>query len=154
MQKIEKIVIGSDHAGFEFKNEIIRILKEKKLPVEDLGTFTRESSDYPDAGIKVGEAVSSKKADRGILVCGSGIGMSIVANKFPGVRAALVSSDEAAGLSRRHNDANVLILGERILDPGKLSAILSIWLETEFEGGRHQRRIDKIDALERSLYKK
>jgi RpiB/LacA/LacB family sugar-phosphate isomerase len=154
MVKAKKIIIGSDHAGFEFKREIIELLKTKSFEVEDVGNHTKESSDYPDAGIKVGEAVSSGNVERGILICGSGIGMSIVANKFPGVRAALVADVETARLSRLHNNSNVLIFGERHLDPQKISAILSTWLETEFEGGRHQRRLDKIEALEKQLYKR
>jgi ribose 5-phosphate isomerase B len=154
MVKGIKMIIGSDHAGYDFKREIVDLLKAKGIEFEDVGNHTKESSDYPDAGIKVGEAISSGKAERGILICGSGIGMSIVANKFPGVRAALVADVEAARLSRLHNNANVLIFGERFLDPQKISAILLVWLETEFEGGRHQRRLDKIEALEKELYKK
>jgi len=154
MAKIRKIIIGSDHAGFEYKNKIVKILHSKNIEVEDVGNYTNESSDYPDAGIKVGEAVSSGKVDWGILVCGSGIGMSIVANKFPGVRAALVSDTEMAKLSRLHNNSNVLIFGERVLDSQKISPILSAWLETDFEGGRHQRRLDKIKELEKHLYLK
>ena len=154
MVKIKKIIIGSDHAGFAFKREIVDLLKARAIEVEDVGNHTGESSDYPDAGIKVGEAVSSGKVERGILICGSGIGMSIVANKFPGVRAALVADIETAQLSRLHNNSNVLIFGERLLDPKKIATILSTWLETEFEGGRHQRRLDKIEALEKQLYKR
>jgi ribose 5-phosphate isomerase B len=154
MDKIKKISIGSDHAGFELKREIVELLKARSIEVEDVGNHTKESSDYPDAGIKVGEAVSSGKVERGILICGSGIGMSIVANKFPGVRAALVADVKTAQLSRLHNNSNILIFGERLMDPQKISTILSTCLETEFEGGRHQRRLDKIEALEKELYKK
>ncbi len=148
------IMIGSDHGGFEYKKEIIGLLKEKQIDIEDVGNFTKESSDYPDLAVKVAQAVSDGKADKGILVCGSGIGMSIVANKFPGVRAALVHNVETAKLSRLHNNANILILGERVSDPRILPEILNVWLETDFEGGRHQRRLDKIEALEKQLYNK
>ncbi|MBI1822251.1 MAG: ribose 5-phosphate isomerase B [Nitrospirae bacterium] len=151
--KISKVIIGSDHAGFDFKQSVINQLKDQKVEVEDVGTRSKESCDYPDPAMKVAEAVSEGKADRGVLICGSGIGMSIVANKFPGVRAALVHDVETAKLSRRHNNANVLILGERVLNPQRIPEILSAWLDTEFEGGRHQRRLDKIEALEKKLYK-
>jgi ribose 5-phosphate isomerase B len=152
MSSLSKIAVGSDHAGFEFKKIVIDLLKSRNIVVEDTGTYSRESSDYPDSGIRVGEAVSSGMADRGILICGSGIGMSIVANKFPGVRAALVCDTDTASLSRRHNDSNILIFGERVLDRHKIPEILTAWLDTPFEGGRHQRRLDKIDALEKRLF--
>ena len=157
MQSKIKISVGSDHAGFEFKRRILEILghlNDKKYDPEDAGTFNNDASDYPDAAIKVAGSVSEGKADRGVLVCGSGIGMSMVANKFPGVRAALVTDLETAKLSRLHNDANVLILGERVLAPGLLPEILKIWFETAFEGGRHQRRLDKISELENKLFKR
>ncbi|MBI3594866.1 MAG: ribose 5-phosphate isomerase B [Nitrospirae bacterium] len=152
MANITKIIIGSDHAGFEFKKEIVGLLQAKKIAFEDIGNHTKDSSDYPDTAILVGEAVSAGRAERGILICGSGVGMSIVANKFPGVRAALVTDVETARLSRLHNNSNVLILGERVLEPQKIPAILSVWLDAEFEGGRHQRRLEKIEALEKQLY--
>ncbi len=152
--KISRVIIGSDHAGFDFKQSAINQLKDQKIEVEDVGTHSKEPCDYPDPAMKVAEAVSEGKADRGVLICGSGIGMSIVANKFPGIRAALVHDAETAKLSRRHNDANVLILGERVLDPRRIPEILSAWLETEFEGGRHQRRLDKIKSLEKKLFKR
>ncbi|MHB8483133.1 MAG: ribose 5-phosphate isomerase B [Nitrospiria bacterium] len=150
---MSKVIVGSDHAGFDFKKKIIDQLKAQTIAVEDVGTYSKESCDYPDPAIKVAEAVSEGKAERGVLICGSGIGMSIVANRFPGVRAALVQDVETARLSRLHNNANVLILGERVLNPQQVPEILSVWFETGFEGGRHQRRLDKIEALEKKLYK-
>ena len=152
--KISKAIIGSDHAGFDFKKKVIDQLKDLKIEVEDIGTHSKEPCDYPDPAIKVAEAVSEGKAERGVLICGSGIGMSIVANRFPGVRAALVQDVETARLSRLHNNANVLILGERVLNPQRIPEILSVWFETGFEGGRHQRRLDKIESLEKKLYKR
>lgn len=152
MLKFSRIIIGSDHAGFETKTRIIDVLREKGIKAEDAGAHSKESSDYPDFGMIVGEAVSSGNFERGVLICGSGVGMSIVANKFPGVRAALVGNVETAKISRLHNNSNILVIGERTLDPKKASDILMAWLEAEFEGGRHQRRLDKIEALEKKLY--
>lgn len=148
------VVVGSDHAGFDTKQQILEILKNKQIDAVDAGTFNNDSVDYPDAAIEVAGSVSEKKAERGILICGSGIGMSIVANKFPSIRAALVTDVETARLSRLHNDANVLILGGRMLNPGILQDIINVWFNTEFEGGRHQRRLDKIAALEKKLYQR
>jgi len=143
-----KIAIASDHAGFGLKNRILRYLAEKKVEALDLGTDGRDSVDYPDFACEVAESVSMGKTDRGILICGTGIGMSIAANKFPGVRAALCHNALTAEASRRHNDANILVLGERVLDEEAAIQIVRIWLETEFEAGRHQRRLDKIRAIE------
>ncbi|TAK02683.1 MAG: ribose 5-phosphate isomerase B [Candidatus Manganitrophaceae bacterium] len=143
-----KIAIASDHAGFGLKNRILRFLAEKKMEPLDLGANGRDSVDYPDYAIEVAESVSKGKLDRGILICGTGIGMSIAANKFPGVRAALCHNALTAEASRRHNDANILVLGERVLDEETAVQIVGIWLETEFEAGRHQRRLDKIRAIE------
>lgn len=139
------IALGSDHAGFELKHAIKDLLIEQGLSVEDFGTFSLDSCDYPDYARKVAEAVSQGACDRGILVCGSGVGVSIVANKVRKVRAALVNEVEAAVLSRQHNDANVLCLGARTTSQDKAKEIITAWLSTEFEGGRHQRRIDKIE---------
>jgi len=143
-----KIAIASDHAGFGLKNRILRYLAEKKVETVDFGTDGRDSVDYPDYAIQVAESVSKGKLDRGILICGTGIGMSITANKFPGVRAALCHNAVTAEASRRHNDANILVLGERVLDEETAVHIVRIWLETDFEAGRHQRRLDKIRAIE------
>lgn len=143
-----KLAIASDHAGYGLKNRILRYLSEKKVNAVDFGTDGRDSVDYPDYAIQVAEAVSKGNLDCGILICGTGIGMSITANKFPGVRAALCHNAVTAEASRRHNDANVLVLGERVLDEETAVQIVRIWLETDFEAGRHQRRLDKIRAIE------
>lgn len=143
-----KIAIGADHAGFELKQKIKAALERQGLQVQDEGTTSTESVDYPDFARKVGEDVAHRRADFGILVCGSGIGMAITANKVPGVRAANVSTELEAQLSREHNDANVLTLGARILDEPAALKIVDKWLNTQFAGGRHQRRIEKIAAIE------
>jgi len=141
------IALGADHAGFEYKERIKELLKSLGLAFEDLGTFSNESTDYPDYGHKVAEEVSSGKAEYGILVCGTGIGMSIVANKHEGVRASNVESVEAARLARQHNNANVLSLGERVIPEEMAMKIVRIWLETPFEGGRHERRVEQLNAM-------
>ncbi len=141
-----KIAIASDHAGFELKELIKKDLPELKL--EDLGTYSSDSVDYPDFGIKLAESVANNTFDRGIVICGSGIGMSIAANKVKGIRAALCQTKEFAELSRRHNDANVLVLSGRFISHYLAKEIIEIWLSTPFEGGRHQRRIDKISKYE------
>jgi ribose 5-phosphate isomerase B len=143
-----KVAIGCDHAGVSMKNEIIPILSELDIEWEDFGTKDEESVDYPDFGEKVSEVVSKGLVDRGILICGTGIGMSIVANKFPGIRAALCQEDYSAKMSRLHNDANILVLPGRIINADVAKAIVKTWFTTSFEGGRHQRRIDKIKAIE------
>jgi ribose 5-phosphate isomerase B len=143
-----KISLGADHAGFALKEELKRYLAEKGVAVDDRGTHSAESVDYPDFAQQVGQQVSSKQADCGILVCGSGIGMAIAANKVTGVRAANVTSAEAARLSREHNDANVLTLGARLIDAQTAREIVDAWLNTTFAAGRHQRRVDKIAAME------
>lgn len=139
------ISVASDHAGFLLKQEILKHLKTAGLPSEDLGCPSTESVDYPDYARKVAEAVSSGRAYRGILLCGSGIGMAMAANRFPGVRAAAVSDVESARLTRQHNDANVLCLGGRLTDSDKAVKILETFLNTPFEGGRHERRVKKMD---------
>ena len=141
------IAIGSDHAGYEYKEKIKKLLDELKLPYEDYGTNSSESTDYPDYAHSVSVAVSTGKADRGILICGTGIGMSIVANKHPGIRAAVCESVKAAELARQHNDANVLALGARITPWETAEQIVRTFFTTQFEGGRHQRRVDKIHKL-------
>lgn len=146
-----KIAIGCDHAGVALKNKIIPVLEELDIEWEDYGTKDEESVDYPDFGEKVSEAISKEKIERGILICGTGIGMSIVANKFPGVRAALCSEDYSAKMSRLHNDANVLVLPGRIIDGKTAQDIVKVWFTTSFEGGRHQRRLDKIKTIESNL---
>ena len=145
-----KIALGADHAGFELKQKIKQALEQQGIQVSDQGTVSTESVDYPDFARKVGEQVAHKRADWGILVCGSGIGMAIAANKVPGVRAANVSTEYEAQMSREHNDANVLALGARILDEANALKIVDAWLHTQFAGGRHQRRVDKITEIERA----
>ena len=141
-----KIALASDHAGFELKEAIKDFLIE--YDVTDFGTHSTESMDYPDTGFIAAEAVAAGTFDRGILICGSGIGMSIVANKVKGIRAALCNSVELARLSRQHNNANILVLQGRLISPKMAEDILEVWLSTEFEGGRHKRRIDKIREYE------
>lgn len=148
------IAIGSDHGGFDLKEKIKNFLIERKIEVEDIGTITRESVDYPDYGIKVSKLVSEGGVERGILVCGTGIGMSIVANKFPKVRAALCHDSYSARMSREHNDSNVLILGGRVIGEELALEIVKIWLETSFSGGRHKRRLEKIEEIEKEYLKK
>ncbi len=148
-----KIVVGCDHAGVALKNEITPVLKELNIAWEDVGTTTEESVDYPDFGERVSELVSTGKVDRGILICGTGIGMSIVANKFAGVRAALCSETYSAKMSRLHNDANVLVLPGRIINSQTAAEIVRVWFTTSFEGGRHQGRLNKIQAIEARLCK-
>ncbi len=145
-----KIAIGADHAGFELKEKIRRTLEQQGIQVDDKGTHSTESVDYPDFAREVGKVVAAKHADLGILVCGSGIGMAIAANKVPGIRAANVSTEYEAQMSREHNDANVLALGARILSQPAALAIVDRWLHTAFAGGRHQHRIDKIAEIERA----
>lgn len=143
-----RIAIGADHAGYELKQKIQKHLEQQGFEMLDRGTNGPESVDYPDFARAVAEDVSHGRAERGILVCGSGIGMAISANKVPGVRAANISSEYEAQMSREHNDLNVLTIGARILDQPQAFAIVDLWLKTPFAGGRHQRRVDKMMALE------
>ena len=145
----ERIVAGSDHAGLALRAEAVRVARAKGFEVEDLGPFSGESVDYPDYARRVAEAVASGRARFGLLVCGTGIGMSIAANKVKGVRAAHCGTELEARLARAHNDANVLCLGERIVGLGLGAAIVAAYLDQPFEGGRHQRRVDEIAELER-----
>jgi ribose 5-phosphate isomerase B len=146
-KEIRTIAAGADHAGFEYKQKIVELLRGMGLEVLDLGAASADSVDYPDFAHSVAEAVSSGRAQAGVLVCGSGIGMSIVANKHAGVRAANVESVEAARLAREHNDANVLALGARLTPWEKAREILIAFLGSDFQGGRHQKRVDKIHDL-------
>jgi RpiB/LacA/LacB family sugar-phosphate isomerase len=145
-----KIAIGSDHAGFELKEQVKKILLERHEMVTDVGTTGQASVDYPDFGLKVAELVSGREVEKGILVCGTGIGMSIIANKVKGVRAALVFDLYTAIQSRRHLDANILALGGRVTGQGLAEEIVKTWLDTPFEGGRHRARIEKIEVWENS----
>ncbi len=142
----ETIVIGSDHAGLELKEKVKRRLEQKGLLVEDLGTHSSESVDYPVYARAVAEAIASGRRRRGVLVCGTGIGVSIAANRHHGVRAAMAYDEQTARLSREHNDANVLALGGRTLDHDQALRILEVWLETAFVGGRHARRVAEIET--------
>lgn len=143
-----KIAIGSDHGGIHLKALIAAYMDERGIEVCDCGTYTEESCDYPDIAVKVCKKVQEEDI-RGILVCGTGIGMSLAANKCKGIRAALCADVYSAEMSRRHNNANVLCLGERVTGSGLAESIVKAWLDTEFEGGRHQRRVDKIMDLEK-----
>lgn len=147
------IAIGSDHGGVELKDFLVGYLRGRGAEVCDVGTQGRDSVDYPDYGREVAQRVSAGQAERGVLVCTSGIGMSIVANKFPGVRAALVGDLDGARSSREHNDANILVLSGAKTAAALAQQIVDTWLATEFAGGRHQRRIDKIGAVEREFSK-
>jgi len=150
-EKGETIPIASDHAGIRLKRALVEAIRALGFVPEDLGTESEESVDYPDYGRRVAERVSRGACRRGVLICGSGIGISIVANKFPGVRAALCRTVEGARLSREHNDANVLVLGERMTPAGEAIEILRNWLETPFAGGRHERRGRKLGAIEAEI---
>jgi ribose 5-phosphate isomerase B len=141
-----KILIGCDHAAFGLKETIKRYLIEKGVAVEDLGAFGEASVDYPQIGMQVASRVSKGQAERGILLCGTGLGMSMVANRFAHVRAALCNDLFSAGMSRRHNDANILVMGGRVIGDVLALEIVRTWLETPFEGGRHQRRLDLFDT--------
>jgi ribose 5-phosphate isomerase B len=145
----EKIAIASDHGGIELKEDLKAFLEEKGIDVIDLGTNDSKSVDYPDFGILVAKKVSLGEVKRGILICGTGIGMSIVANKFANVRAALVNDLYTARMAKEHNDANILVIGGRVVEKGLAREMVSAWLNTEFEGGRHQRRLDKIGEIEK-----
>ena len=147
--KIMKIAIAADHAGFEEKEKVKKTLDEIGVEYTDMGTNSTESVDYPDYARKVGEAVAAGEFDKGILVCGSGTGMAIAANKVPGVRAAVAWNEEIARLSRQHNNANVLSLAARYIPDEEQEKIVKAWLETDFEGGRHERRVEKIEQIER-----
>lgn len=148
-----KIVIASDHAGLSLKQSILHFLDQQKILVKDLGVTTHESVDYPDYAAAVAETVSSGKADAGILVCGTGLGMTITANKFKGVRAAAVSDVYSARMAKEHNNANVIALGGRTLDAAKAVRLVKTWFEAKFAGGRHQKRLDKISEIEKKNLK-
>ncbi|BAQ12235.1 ribose 5-phosphate isomerase [Clostridium botulinum B2 128] len=144
-----KIALGSDHAGLPLKNEIIKHLEGKGIEIKDFGTYTEESCDYPDYAQKVAEKVVAKEFDFGILVCGTGIGISIAANKVKGVRAALCSDTFSAHACREHNNANILALGQRVVGVGLALDIVDNFLSAEFQGGRHENRINKMMGIEK-----
>lgn len=145
---IKKIALGADHAGFEEKEKLKKTLDELGVEYQDVGTFSTDSVDYPDLAEKVGAAVAKGEAEQGILVCGSGIGVAIAANKVHGVRAAQAWNAETARLAREHNDANVLTIGARVIPEGEIPAIVRAWFAADFAGGRHEQRVEKITALE------
>ena len=144
------IALGSDHGGLALKAAIQDLLNERGIALLDCGTHSDSSVDYPDFGEKVAREVSSGRVEKGILICGTGIGMSIVANKFPHVRAALVTDKFMARMAKEHNNANILVLGGRVIDETMARDMVVTWLESVFEGGRHQARLDKIELLEKS----
>lgn len=147
MEQQQRIAIGSDHAGFALKEAVRRHLENLGHQVEDFGAYSEESVDYPSIAMAVGTALKQRQAHWGVLVCGSGIGMSIVANKMSGIRAALCYEPELAAMARKHNDANVLVLAGRYTAPDKAQEIVDVFFQTPFEGGRHQRRVDLIHTL-------
>ena len=140
-----RIAIGSDHGGYEYKEQIVSHLKEKGYECVDVGTYSTDSCDYPVIARAVTTKITTGEADRGILICGTGIGVSIVANKVKGIRAALCGDTFSARASRAHNNSNVLCLGERVIGINLAMDIVDIWLESKFEGGRHQRRVDMME---------
>lgn len=144
-----KVAIGSDHGGLNIKAEIKNLMDELNIQYEDVGCDCDESVDYPDYALPVAKKVASGEVDRGILICGTGIGMSIAANKISGIRCALVHDTFSAKATREHNDSNILAMGERVIGPGLAREVAKVWLQTEFEGGRHARRVEKITLLEK-----
>lgn len=146
-----KIAVASDHRGYAVKGKILVLIVELGHQAADMGTDSSDSVDYPDYAAKVARAISEKSVDRGILICGTGMGMCITANKYPGVRACTCHDDLTAEMSRRHNDANVLCLSADLLGDRLVNRMVEIWLKTEFEGGRHARRVEKIGQIEASL---
>ncbi len=143
-----KIAVAGDHGGFRLKNEVIRLLRESGIEFEDFGTFSEEPADYPDFALAVAEAVGGGKFERGILCCGTGIGVAVAANKVPGIRAAQCHDTFSARASREHNNANILTMGQRVIGPGLAGDIVKTWLQAEFQGGRHARRVKKISSIE------
>jgi ribose 5-phosphate isomerase B len=143
-----KFFVATDHAGIDLKNATVEMLKAKGHEVEDLGPFSKDRVDYPDYAVKVCESVLGNPGTQGVLICGSGIGMSMAANRHHGIRAALCHDAYTAQMARAHNDANVLCFGERIVGMGVAESIIDAWLAASFEGGRHCGRVDKIEAIE------
>lgn len=143
-----KIAIGADHGGFNLKKDIINLLEELGHDYKDFGTHSADSIDYPDVAIPVAEAVANGEFDRGILICGTGIGIGIAANKVKGIRAALVHDSFSAKATRQHNDSNIMTMGERVIGPGLAIDLVTTWLDTDFEGGRHADRVGKMSAYE------
>ena len=142
------IALGCDHGGYELKQEIIKYLEEKKIPYKDFGCDSTQSVDYPIYARKVGRAIQSGECEKGILICGTGLGISLAANKVKGIRAAVCSEPFTAKMARAHNNCNILAFGARVVGPELAKMIVETWLDTEFEGGRHQRRVDMIMEIE------
>ena len=143
-----RVALGSDHGGFTLKEEIKSYLEKEGIEYKDFGTNSTDSCDYPDIALPVAQGVASGEFDRGILICGTGIGIGIAANKVRGIRAALCHDTFSARASREHNDANILTMGERVIGRGLALDIVDVWINTDFSGGRHQRRVDKINDIE------
>lgn len=139
--------VGSDHAGYHLKSVLLKYLEEKNIKFKDFGVFDEVSTDYPDYAEKVAVSITSGEFKRGLLICGTGIGMSIAANRFKGIRAALCHEPYSAKMSRKHNNANILVMGSNITAPTLAKEILEVWINEDFDGGRHERRISKIDTL-------
>jgi ribose 5-phosphate isomerase B len=151
--RIMQIGLACDHGGFELKEELKSFLKTIGAEPIDMGTFNEDSVDYPDFGIRIADKISRGELKKGILICGTGVGMTIVANKFRGVRAALANDLYSSRFSREHTDANILVIGGRIVGKDLAKEIVRVWLDTPFAGGRHKRRLEKIEALEREKFK-
>ncbi|MDP9751551.1 ribose 5-phosphate isomerase B [Thermoanaerobacter pentosaceus] len=149
-----RIALGCDHGGFELKEVIKKHLEERNIEYMDYGTYSKESVDYPEYALKVAESIINGESDCGILCCGTGIGISIAANKVPGIRAAVVGDVFSARLCKQHNNANIICLGGRVIGPGLATMIVDEWLDAEFQGGRHQKRIDKVIEIEKKYSKK
>lgn len=148
-----KLAIASDHGGFHLKKAILRLLDSRKIEYVDLGVASEDSVDYPDYAAQVAQRVAAGQADGGILLCGTGIGMAITANKFKGIRAAVVTDPYTAQMSKEHNDSNVIALGGRVLDEPKAEATVQAWLDAKFQAGRHERRLEKIGEIENKNFK-
>jgi len=148
-----KIAVASDHGGFKLKNEILSFLQELGIEYRDFGTFSEDPVDYPDVALEVAEAVAGGEFERGLLCCGTGIGVAIAANKVPGIRAANCHDTFSAKAAREHNDANILTLGQRVIGPGLAKEVVAAWLGAEFLGGRHARRVEKIYKIEQKYYR-
>ena len=147
---MDLIAIASDHGGFSLKVDIVSFLNELGYEVNDMGPKNQNSVDYPDYGIRIAQAVTANSDTRGIVICGTGIGMSIIVNRFPGIRGTLCSDLYTAKLCREHNDSNILIMGGRVVGHGLAREIVKVWLSTPFDGGRHQKRLDKINQFDES----
>lgn len=150
---IMRVAIGCDHGGIVLKSAVLETLQEYGAEVEDFGTYSEASVDYPDYALKVAEAVASGKFDCGVIMCGTGIGISIAANKVKGIRAAVCTNTFMGEMTKRHNNANIIALGGRVITPDEAKAIVKAWLTAEYEGGRHQNRLDKISQIEDKYFK-